>query len=90
LAEPQLISPDRLVDIPQVEVLNVGFYPTGKLNSGKPDMLTKTFTDLLKDPDRDVRDYAVTLIRFARPGYTGQPLKPGDFPEIYEQAQETK
>jgi hypothetical protein len=31
LAEPQLISPDRLVDIPQVEVLNVGFYPTGKL-----------------------------------------------------------
>jgi len=31
LAEPQLISPDRLVDIPQVEMLNVGFYPTGKL-----------------------------------------------------------
>lgn len=28
---PQLVSPDKLVDIPQVEVLNVGFYPTGKL-----------------------------------------------------------
>lgn len=28
---PELVSPDRLVDIPQVDVLNVGFYPTGKL-----------------------------------------------------------
>ncbi len=28
---PLLVSPDRLVDIPQVEVLGVGFYPTGKL-----------------------------------------------------------
>lgn len=28
---PQLISPDKLVDIPEVEVLDVGFYPTGKL-----------------------------------------------------------
>jgi len=29
---PQLVSPDKLVDIPQVDVLNVGFYPTGKLD----------------------------------------------------------
>ncbi|MEZ0356502.1 type VII secretion protein EccB [Mycobacterium sp. SA01] len=29
---PQLISPDKLVDIPQVTVLNVDFYPTGKLD----------------------------------------------------------
>jgi type VII secretion protein EccB len=29
---PQLVSPDKLVDIPEVEVLNVDFYPTGKLN----------------------------------------------------------
>ncbi|MCW1958210.1 MAG: type VII secretion protein EccB, partial [Mycobacterium sp.] len=28
---PQLVSPDKLVDIPEVESLNVGFYPTGKL-----------------------------------------------------------
>lgn len=28
---PQLISPDKLVAIPEVQVLNVGFYPTGKL-----------------------------------------------------------
>lgn len=28
---PQLISPDALVRIPEVAVLNVGFYPTGKL-----------------------------------------------------------
>ena len=28
---PQLVSPDTLVDIPEVEVLSVGFYPTGKL-----------------------------------------------------------
>ena len=29
---PQLVSPDKLVDIPEVSVLNVDFYPTGKLN----------------------------------------------------------
>lgn len=28
---PQLVSPDTLIDIPEVEVLSVGFYPTGKL-----------------------------------------------------------
>ena len=28
---PQLISPDTLIDIPEVEVLSVGLYPTGKL-----------------------------------------------------------
>lgn len=28
---PQLVSPDKLVNIPVVENLNVGFYPTGKL-----------------------------------------------------------
>lgn len=29
---PQLVSPDKLVDIPEVTELNVGFYPTGKLD----------------------------------------------------------
>ena len=29
---PQLVSPDKLVNIPEVENLNVGFYPTGKLD----------------------------------------------------------
>ncbi len=28
---PELVSPDKLVNIPQVDVLNVGFYPTGRL-----------------------------------------------------------
>lgn len=28
---PELVSPDKLVDIPEIEALNVGFYPTGKL-----------------------------------------------------------
>lgn len=28
---PQLVSPDKLIDIPEVELINVGFYPTGKL-----------------------------------------------------------
>jgi len=27
---PELVSPDKLVDIPQLDVLNVGFYPPGK------------------------------------------------------------
>ncbi|MGB7110651.1 MAG: type VII secretion protein EccB, partial [Mycobacterium sp.] len=31
-ATPTLISPDKLIHIPAVEVLNVGFYPSGKLN----------------------------------------------------------
>src|SRR5271154_444949 len=31
-ATPTLISPDKLVHIPAVDVLNVGFYPSGKLN----------------------------------------------------------
>ena len=31
LTTPQLVSPDALVDIPEVEVLSIGFYPTGKL-----------------------------------------------------------
>jgi type VII secretion protein EccB len=29
---PTLVSPDKLIHIPVVEVLNVGFYPPGKLN----------------------------------------------------------
>jgi type VII secretion protein EccB len=31
-ATPTLISPDKLIHIPAVEVLNVGYYPSGKLN----------------------------------------------------------
>ena len=31
-ATPALISPDKLIHIPAVEVLNVGYYPSGKLN----------------------------------------------------------
>ena len=34
---PQLISPDKLVDIPEVQVLDVGFYPNGKLQFIDPD-----------------------------------------------------
>lgn len=35
---PQLISPDALVDIPEVAVLNTGFYPNGKLQFLDPDV----------------------------------------------------
>lgn len=31
-AAPQLVAPDKLVDLPEVQVLNVGFYPDGKLD----------------------------------------------------------
>lgn len=34
---PELMSPDRLVDIPEVDVLNVDFYPDGKLQFIDPD-----------------------------------------------------
>lgn len=40
---------------------------------------------LIDDPDRDVRDFVVSHIRLTRPGYEGRPLKPEDFPEIYEE-----
>jgi type VII secretion protein EccB len=36
--EPELIGPDTLIAIPEVEVLNVGFYPTGKLEFVDPDV----------------------------------------------------
>jgi type VII secretion protein EccB len=29
---PQLVSPSKLVNIPDIDVLNVGYYPSGKLN----------------------------------------------------------
>ena len=35
--EPLLVAPDALVDIPEVEVLNVGFYPNGKVEFVDPD-----------------------------------------------------
>jgi type VII secretion protein EccB len=31
-ATPPVVSPDKLIHIPVVEVLNVGYYPSGKLN----------------------------------------------------------
>ena len=31
MAQPQLVGPDKLVAIPEVEVLRVDFYPTGRL-----------------------------------------------------------
>lgn len=31
-AAPTLVTPDKLIHIPVVEVLNVGYYPSGKLN----------------------------------------------------------
>ena len=31
-ATPTLVSPDKLIHIPAVDVLNVGYYPSGKLN----------------------------------------------------------
>jgi type VII secretion protein EccB len=37
-AEPELIGPDKLIAIPEVDVLNVGFYPTGKLEFVDPDV----------------------------------------------------
>ena len=38
IVEPELIGPDKLIAIPEVDVLNVGFYPTGKLEFVDPDV----------------------------------------------------
>jgi type VII secretion protein EccB len=38
--EPQLVSPDSLVNVPEVSALDIGYYPTGKL----------TFVDTAENP----------------------------------------
>ncbi|MEI6253724.1 MAG: type VII secretion protein EccB [Mycobacteriaceae bacterium] len=54
---PELVSPDKLVDIPEVEVLNVGFYPTGKLqfiDSGANPVSCVSWTKQSTDPQATV------------------------------------
>jgi len=60
-------------------------YPDASGRTDEPGEIMKFITELLTDANRDVRDMAKTAIRTARPAYTGQPLKPEDFPEIYEE-----
>lgn len=45
----------------------------------------RVIEDLLADSDSDIRDFVVTCIRFVSSGNPGRPLKPEDFPEIYEE-----
>jgi len=47
----------------------------------------KVIQDLLRDPDRDVRDMMTTIVRLVSVtamGWEGRPLKPEDFPEMIE------
>lgn len=58
---PQLLSPDKLVNIPEVEVLNVGFYPTGKLAFIDPDANPVScvgWTKMSTDPQARVTVYS--------------------------------
>lgn len=48
-ATPQLVAPDKLVNIPEVQLLNVGFYPTGKLNFVDTDANPVTCVNWMKD-----------------------------------------
>ena len=55
--EPELVSPDKLVDIPEVEVLNVGFYPTGKvafIDSDANPVNCVSWTKLATDPQATI------------------------------------
>jgi type VII secretion protein EccB len=54
---PELISPDKLVDIPEVDVLDVGFYPTGTLqfiDSDANPVNCVSWTKLSTDPQATV------------------------------------
>jgi type VII secretion protein EccB len=54
---PELVAPDKLVDIPEVEVLNVGFYPTGKLqfiDSDANPVNCVSWTKLSTDPQATI------------------------------------
>lgn len=54
---PELVSPDALVDIPEVEVLNVGFYPTGTLqfvDSEANPVTCVSWTKLATDPQASI------------------------------------
>ncbi len=58
---PQLVSPDVLVDIPEVEVLNVGRYPAGKLRFVDTDanpVSCVAWTKSATDPQATVRVYS--------------------------------
>lgn len=60
-AAPQLVSPDSLIDIPEVEVLNVGFYPTGKLDFIDTDaspVSCLSWTKTVGDPQASVTVYS--------------------------------
>lgn len=52
--------------------------------------IVKLITELLNDADKDVRDMTKTAIRTARPAYSGESLKPEDFPEIYAEVKKAR
>jgi type VII secretion protein EccB len=55
---PELVSPDKLIHIPQVDVLNVGFYPNGPLHfidSAANPVTCVSWTKLPTDPQATVR-----------------------------------
>lgn len=55
---PELVSPDRLVDIPEVEALNVGFYPAGAVqfvDSDASPVTCVSWTKAATDPQSTVR-----------------------------------
>jgi len=70
------------LDASQVKALE-GVIANPKSKIDDKDNLIRTFLSLLQDSDRDVRDLAVTTIRFGAHVYRGRPLRPEDFPEIY-------
>lgn len=55
---PELVSPDTLVDIPEVDALDVDFYPTGKLTFIDPDanpVNCVSWTKQSTDPQATIR-----------------------------------
>lgn len=59
--QPHLVSPDKLVDIPEVASLNLGFYPAGKLDFIDTDanpVSCVSWTKTSGDPQASVAVYA--------------------------------
>lgn len=60
-ATPQVIAPDKLVDIPEVAMLNVGFYPTDKpefIDADANPVSCVSWTKMSTDPQATVTVYS--------------------------------
>ena len=81
---------EQLSDEEFAAVRTVADRPYGNVQTDEAGESVKLITGLLNDADKDVRDMTKTAIRTARPAYSGESLKPEDFPEIYQEVKKAR